>query len=180
MIARDKSLDQYQRTLFFLKRNNLHLIHHLSTIFELKPAGQAAVTSSSSAFSFQWEITGISLPNSDKFSGSDEEQIAIGLGHVCHLVFMLAKYLDVPLRYEVTPKCSRSFITDKITSKGQYPLYSYGVDRKRFEYAVFLLNKNIEQLLHSQGSEVPKSLRDTLPNLGALVSVLEAHYHKVK
>jgi len=126
-----------------------------------------------------WEICGMSLPNSD-FTGSDEERVAIALGHVCHYVFMLSKYLDVPLRYELTPKCSRSIISDKITSIGHYPLYSYGVDRKRFEYAVFLLNKNIEQLLHSQGSEVIKSLRDTLPNLNTLVSALEVHYQKLR
>jgi len=155
----------------------------LATIFELKPIVASATPSSSAittTSSAHWEIVGIPLPNSDKFAGNEEEQIAVGLGYVCHFVFMLAKHLDVPLRYEVTPKCSRSYITDKITSKGQYPLYSYGVDRKRFEYAVFLLNKNIEQLLHSQGTEVPKSLRDTLPNLGALIVVLEAHHHKLK
>ncbi len=28
----------------------------------------------------------------------------------------------------------------------RYPLYSHGVERARFEYAVFLLNKNIEQV----------------------------------
>jgi len=170
---RDQTFEQYNRTLFFfLKRNNLHLMHHLTKIFELKPAPQQ----NSSTI---WEISGISLPNSE-FTGSDEEQVAIGLGHVCHYVFMLSKYLDVPLRYELTPKCSRSIITDKITSRGQYPLYSYGVDRKRFEYAVFLLNKNIEQLLHSQGTELIKSLRDTLPNLSTLVSALEAHYQKLR
>ncbi|CAB4463406.1 unnamed protein product [Rhizophagus irregularis] len=32
-----------------------------------------------------------------------------------------------------------------------FPLYVKGADRYRFEYAVFLLNKNIEQLMNSQG-----------------------------
>lgn len=34
------------------------------------------------------------LPHSN-FDGCDEDHTAIALGHVCHLLFMLAKYLDV-------------------------------------------------------------------------------------
>ncbi|KAF0362032.1 uv radiation resistance protein [Gigaspora margarita] len=49
-----------------------------------------------------------------------------------------------------------------------FPLYSKGVDRFRFEYAVFLLNKNIEQLMNSQGLLV-MDLRHTLPNLKYLI-----------
>ncbi|CAG8480071.1 3419_t:CDS:10 [Acaulospora morrowiae] len=49
-----------------------------------------------------------------------------------------------------------------------FPLYSKGVDRYRFEYAVFLLNKNIEQLMNSQGLLV-MDLRHTLPNLKYLI-----------
>lgn len=68
-----------------------------------------------------------------------------------------------------------------------FPLYGKGVDRYRFDYGVFLLNKNIEQvcgfmgrarsalliliclqLMYSQGLTVI-DLRNTLPNLKALI-----------
>ena len=46
------------------------------------------------------------------------------------------------------PMCSRSVIRDDISQQisPKFPLYSRGVDRTRFEYAVFLLNKNVEQV----------------------------------
>jgi len=49
-----------------------------------------------------------------------------------------------------------------------FPLYAKGSDRFRFEYAVFLLNKNIEQLMNSQGLNI-MDLRHTLPNLKYLI-----------
>lgn len=73
-----------------------------------------------------------------------------------------------------------------------FPLYPKGVDRYRFDYAVFLLNKNIEQvrsrssssegstradlpfssqLMYSQGLTVI-DLRNTLPNLMSLILAL--------
>jgi hypothetical protein len=79
-------------------------------------------------------ISGFPLPNSD-FTGSlpfcllfvpppfaltlsagcDEEIVATSLGHVAHVLFMISKYLDVPLRYPITPMCSRSVIRDEIS-----------------------------------------------------------------
>jgi hypothetical protein len=116
-------------------------------------------------------INALRLPNSD-FNGADEESIAAALGSVCHCVSLLSRYLDVPLRYPVRPIGSRSLITDPISALSSaaphFPLYARGVDRTRFEYAVFLLNKNIEQLLHSQQLEVI-TLRHTLPNMHRLM-----------
>jgi hypothetical protein len=116
-------------------------------------------------------INALRLPNSD-FNGADEESIAAALGSVCHCVSLLSRYLDVPLRYPVRPIGSRSLITDPISALSSaaphFPLYARGVDRTRFEYAVFLLNKNIEQLLHSQQLEVI-TLRHTLPNVHRLM-----------
>jgi len=115
-------------------------------------------------------INGFPLPNSD-FTGCDEEQIATALGVVVHAVSMISKYLELPLRYPMLPMCSRSVIRDEISQQvsPKFPLYSRGVDRTRFEYAVFLLNKNLEQLLNSIGLEVI-TLRHTLPNLQILLS----------
>jgi hypothetical protein len=95
--------------------------------------------------------------------GCDEEQIATGLGLVSHVICMLSKYLEIPLRYPTIPMCSRSIIRDDTSPNNslkfrsimyhkdneffRYPLYSKGVDRTRFEYGVFLLNKDVEQVL---------------------------------
>jgi len=96
---------------------------------------------------------------------------------------MLAKYLDIPLRYSIISKCSRSGIINiQSASKGLYPLYSRGVDSSRFQYAVFLLNKNVEQLLDSkeQGLKQPRELRETLPNLKKLLSIFDQERELLK
>ena len=71
------------------------------------------------------------------------------IGIVCHILLQVSKYLDVPLRYPMIPMCSRSVIRDDISQQTspKFPLYSRGVDRTRFEYGVFLLNKNLEQVI---------------------------------
>lgn len=57
----------------------------------------------------------------------------------------------------------------------RFPLYPRGVDNTRFEYAVFLLNKNVEQILNSQGIDA-KNLRNTLPNL---LEFLKVYCHQL-
>ncbi|KAI8814883.1 UV radiation resistance protein and autophagy-related subunit 14-domain-containing protein [Cladochytrium replicatum] len=121
----------------------------------------------------QYFILGVHLPNSD-YSGLDEEKVATALGHTAHLVSVFAYYLELPLRYPIQPMSSRSTISDHITKNApgarSFPLYSRGMERVRFDYAVFLLNKNIEQLMTHFGLRIT-NLRHTLPNLK---SVLDA------
>lgn len=81
----------------------------------------------------------------------------------------------------MTPIGSRSVIADEIAhpTGTKFPLYSRGVDPRRFVYAVFLLNKNVEQVLSTVGPQVfsrvqPYRLRHTLANLNALF--LHAQY----
>ncbi|KAG9304787.1 hypothetical protein G9A89_016817 [Geosiphon pyriformis] len=195
------------------------LIADLLSIYPIEPANTDA---------FSFKILGLPLPNS-VFNG-DDEQVATALGFTCHLIQMLAYYLEIPLRFPIIPMSSRSTIRDPISSsilaprqeyispyvaymapflgllnlilmglcKGEgeryvsnnqlgalFPLYSKGVDRMRFEYAVFLLNKNIEQLMHFQ--ELPvMDLRHTLPNLKFLILSListsssqASHFRKI-
>jgi len=54
-----------------------------------------------------------------------------------------------------------------------FPLYTKGTIRFRFDYAVFLLNKDIECLAESQGLKV-MDIRHTLPNLKYLLYVCSA------
>ncbi|KAF9361371.1 hypothetical protein BGX26_003883 [Mortierella sp. AD094] len=119
------------------------------------------------------KICSVPLPNS-VYTGLDEDSIAIALGFTCHLVTMLAHYLSVPLRYPLTPMGSRALVLDPVSlliGPKEFPLYGKGQERNRFEYGVFLLNKNIEQLMNSQGLQF-MDLRQTLPNLRYLMETL--------
>eukprot|EP00824_Muranothrix_gubernata_P010286 TRINITY_DN23235_c0_g1_i1.p1 TRINITY_DN23235_c0_g1~~TRINITY_DN23235_c0_g1_i1.p1 ORF type:complete len:455 (-),score=64.42 TRINITY_DN23235_c0_g1_i1:3-1367(-) len=123
-----------------------------------------------------YTIAGIKLPNSE-FQGCDEEHIATALGAAAHLLFLTAKYLEVSLRYRITAMSSRSTIRDDVAgSPAEYPLYSRGVEKQKFEHGVALLNKDIEQLLTSQGLIVTNT-KNTLPNLFMLLNHLALPIH---
>ncbi|RXW18444.1 hypothetical protein EST38_g7413 [Candolleomyces aberdarensis] len=77
----------------------------------------------------------------------NEDSIATALGYVAQVLQILAAYLGTNLLYPVTCIGSRSLIRDGISAMigpRMFPLYSKGVDTYRFEYGVFLLNKNVE------------------------------------
>ncbi|CAH2225834.1 UV radiation resistance-associated gene [Pelobates cultripes] len=114
-------------------------------------------------------ICGVKLPNSEDFQAKDDGSVAVALGYTAHLVSMISFFLQVPLRYPVLHKGSRSaikdHINDKLTEKErEFPLYPKGGEKLQFDYGVYLLNKNIAQLRyqHSMGTT---DLRQTLPNL---------------
>ncbi|KAI9810296.1 MAG: hypothetical protein M1827_006346 [Pycnora praestabilis] len=120
-------------------------------------------------------ICGLPLPNSN-FDSSDEDVVAAALGFVAHIVYLLSFYLSVPLPYPVQAHGSTSLIRDPISlMAGQrtFPLYLKGSIQYRFDYAVFLLNKDIELLMSRQGLKV-LDLRQTLPNLKYLLYVTAA------
>lgn len=121
-------------------------------------------------------ICGIPLPNTS-FDDSDvdsDDLYSAALGHVARLVDMLQYYLFVVLPYPVTAYGSRSVIADPISvlpdAQRVFPLYTKGTVRFRFDYAVFLLNKNIESLTESLGCKVI-DIRHTLPNLKFLLYI---------
>ena len=47
----------------------------------------------------------------------DEETLSVALGYVCHLVYMIGKLLELPLRYPMVPAGSRSFAVDYTIEK---------------------------------------------------------------
>ncbi|KAJ5120346.1 uncharacterized protein N7515_009734 [Penicillium bovifimosum] len=117
-------------------------------------------------------IAGLALPNST-FEDIDREVVAAALGHTAHLVYLLSFYLSVPLPYPINANGSTSFIQDPISAnlpQRTYPLYPVSV-QYRFEYGVFLLNKDIEYILIKYGLRV-LDIRHTLPNLKYLLYVL--------
>lgn len=135
-------------------------------------------------------IRGLHLPNSEDLDTEPPDKIAAALGHVAHVLLMLSFYLNQPLPYPITPRSSTTTIYDPIsllkthnsttqsykddTSLRTYPLFSKGVPRFRFEYAVFLLNKDIQVLLESAYNVRVLDIRQTSPNLKYLLYVATA------
>ena len=121
-------------------------------------------------------ICGLPLPNTS-YDDADEDVVSAALGYVARVVDMLQYYLSVPLPYPISAFGSRSLIQDLISilqdNQRTFPLYMKGTVRFRFDYGVFLLNKNIECLAESQGLKVI-DIRQTLPNLKYLLYVCSA------
>ncbi|CCG81082.1 putative UV radiation resistance protein [Taphrina deformans PYCC 5710] len=121
--------------------------------------------------------------NSDYWMQNHEK--AAALGHIAHLVSLLSQYLDIPLRYPVRPISSHSYIFDPISLMPEssdvhggppyslkkdyrFPLFFERGGVERLQWGVFLLNKDIEQLLQGRGL-VCGDLRHSLQNLDGLV-----------
>lgn len=135
-------------------------------------------------------IRDLPLPNSEDIDASSPEVTAAALGHIAHVLQLLSFYLGNPLVYPVTPRASTSTIYDPISllktnaresqrygadkTLRTYPLFSRGVPRFRFEYALFLLNKDIQLLLETGYGVRVLDIRHTLPNLKYLVYVATA------
>lgn len=116
----------------------------------------------------------------------DLENDAAAYGHVAQICVQLAAILDVRLRYPICPSLSRSYICDfqqvpvkpgrasersdrRATrlARIEFPLFMDNLgegDRTRYTYGVFLLNKNLAQLLNAHG-ENSVGPRHTLQNL---------------
>jgi len=108
----------------------------------------------------------------------DERSTATALGYVAMVVQILGNLGGTGggLAYPVTCAGSRSLVKDVVSvmqGPRSFPLYAKGVERYRYEYAVFLLNKNIEMLMQEANIRL-LDLRHTLPNLKALLLTLSS------
>ncbi|KAI8373576.1 UV radiation resistance protein and autophagy-related subunit 14-domain-containing protein [Choanephora cucurbitarum] len=175
-IVLEKNISMRQNMHHTLSRRKKELIADLFSIYPIEQCACVCVDikrKKSYDDSRQFSIRGIHLPNS-VYDGQNEEMIATALGYTAHLVSMLAYYLEIPLRYPTIPMGSRAYIRDLvsvISGSRDFPLYSKGVDRYRFEFGVFLLNKNIEQLMNAYGLIVI-DLRHTLPNIHYFIQAI--------
>ncbi|KAK3680191.1 hypothetical protein LTR78_000568 [Recurvomyces mirabilis] len=116
--------------------------------------------------------------------------LSAALGHTSHLIHLLSFYLRLPLPYPLHPHSSTTTITDPLsllktaasttktyttpTSLRTYPLFPQGVPRFRFDYAVFLLGKDIQILVEEGFGGRVVDVRQMLPNLGYLFFVATA------
>uniref|UniRef100_A0A2S2QRN7 UV radiation resistance-associated protein n=1 Tax=Sipha flava TaxID=143950 RepID=A0A2S2QRN7_9HEMI len=113
-------------------------------------------------------ICDVHLPNSENFDGCNDIQLSVALGYVAHLTLMISYFLNIPLRYPINHIGSRSKIIDHISLDMQdrerlFPLFGRTKARLEFDYAVYLLNKNIAQLRWYNGYST-NDLRTTLFN----------------
>lgn len=159
------------------------IMKDLSFIFPLKPIPR---------YLLKFTICGIPLLNnnaSDENDGSnikisqlmkdelnltDEDIIGAAYGFASQLVLMMSYYLGTTLRYPIQPFGSQSFIIDPISSiqgSRTFPLWTKGSLYFRFQYATFLFNKNVEQLLNTQGLKTA-DVSQVLANLKNLMLVL--------
>ncbi|KAJ1537240.1 hypothetical protein HK096_001103 [Nowakowskiella sp. JEL0078] len=195
-------------------RSMCHLVSELKYIFPIDYVKPDTSTP---------RIRAIRLPQADLLSytstytkADTEDSIATALGHVCHLLLLLAYYLDLRLKYPVCARGSKSLVFDYISpdtsitttttttadytaerlvaffssargaaapvqgdpdwvrelevgkqSRYVFPLFVQRQNKRRFEYGVFLINKNVEQIMNRVGVRV-LNLRDTLGNLRAV------------
>ncbi|KAL3634367.1 hypothetical protein CASFOL_021421 [Castilleja foliolosa] len=113
------------------------------------------------------------IPSTKMSFFTDKKEIqrsSTALGYVAHAVSLIASYLQVPLRYPLRLGGSRTYIRDYApsiehsassttldslistsTKPVEFPLFIEGQDSTRAAYAVFLLNKDLEQLLNFIG-----------------------------
>jgi len=167
-----------ERREMYLKINALllvrrkQLINEISNIYPLEEIFEAKTERR------QHSIFGFVVPNADDIStikSADEEKVASGLGYTAHTLLMISQFLDMPLRFPIIHRGSRSGIHDHITKElldrdRDFPLHSKGKEKFLFNYGVFLLNKNIAQLRHYCGLST-QDLRNTLPNLHSLLEL---------
>lgn len=180
-----------QRTGDDIRGQRRRISEDLMRIFVMEPTPALDPLLPPPPLSFQ--ICGMPLPNTDYGpalagahgglvfgSPAPEDVLSAALGYVAALTSALQGYLGVVLPYRVKPYGSRSIIRDDISKipdqQREFPLYMPrgGLGAQyRFDYAWFLLNKNIETLCNAQGFKVV-DIRHTLPNLKYLLYVCSA------
>lgn len=139
------------------------------------------------------QLTALPLKKMSFFSDKKEiQKSATALGYIAHAVLLIGSYLDVPLRYPLRMGGSHSYISDLAPSvefsssdsssnpilftnsrATEFPLFLEGQDTTRAAYAIFLLNKDIEQLLNYIGLQ-SLGPRHLLSNLKELVRTIQS------
>ena len=136
------------KTQFIFEARQLKLLSELQSIYPIEQLDNG-----------EYAIRGLELPMDT--TQKDDELISSALGYLVHLLLLASKYLELPLRCQLLFFASRSMIRDPANSTSTaYPLFRRGVERERFDRALILLQKNIDQLLQSRG--IPYDPRKSL------------------
>ncbi|WFD29113.1 hypothetical protein MSPP1_000118 [Malassezia sp. CBS 17886] len=151
------------------------ILRDLDTIFPIKLVD---------ARELLYSIVDLPLPNgvasmgtTGARSGASLDEAASALGLVAQVVVWLSTYLHTSIHYPIAFLGSRTVVQDAISMmhgpRARFALTGRGAEPHRYEYAVFLLNKDIEQLMHAHRIPV-LDLRNTLPNLKNVLVTLSA------
>lgn len=176
----ESARESVARTRELIRGQRRRVVTDLGSIFPIEPLPGGRPLS--------FTICGLPLPNTTLDAatsrGADEDALSAALGHAALLSDILQYYLGTPLPYPLTPLGSRSSARDDISMLAdlgppdrrgrEFPLYlprgGSTAGHFRFEYAWFLLNKDVEALCVGRGLRVV-DIRETLPNLKYLVYV---------
>ncbi|KAF7563935.1 hypothetical protein G7046_g223 [Stylonectria norvegica] len=179
------SKELVEKTEQLIRGQRRRICSELADVFPITPIPNAPPLS--------FQICNIPVPNSTYDAATakniNEDILSAGLGLLALLTRHLQFYLSHPLPYALDAFGSRSYarddisqLADKNTSRREFPLYlprgGSTAGQWRFEYAWFLLNKDIEALCSSQGLKVV-DIRHTLPNLKYLLYVCSAGTEEV-
>jgi hypothetical protein len=101
-----------------------------------------------------------------------DDEAASALGFVCQCIRIFSKLYQIPLKFQVFPLASRSFVRDDdtIDQKLLLPLFMVRASEKpKYFRAVVLLNLNIFHILKVRGVQVSlKNKFDVLESLELL------------
>ncbi|CRK89746.1 CLUMA_CG003427, isoform A [Clunio marinus] len=118
----------------------------------------------------QYTINNIHLPDAESYVNTivTPTDVSVALGYVAHVVIIVAKILNIPLRNPIKHEGSRSRIIDNVKiladAERTFPLFCRATPPPNvLLYAVYLLNQNISQLKHVIGLH-RGDLRATLAN----------------
>ena len=146
----------------------------VSQIFNIEETGKP----------LQFTIRGLQLPNSVDILSTDvpDNEVEAALRFTAECVKMLAMYLEFPLPYDIKEYNTHTWMEDMTSifragddrnNNREFPLYKKGVADYKFEYGVYLLNKNIEMMAAKHKIKL-EDIRLTLPNLKYFLYVLTA------
>ena len=137
--------DEASLLCHFVSAKRLSLLAELRALYPIVEVERAR----------RYTVRGIVLPDRD-LTALPEEQVSTALGYTCHVVALAAKYLGVPLRYLPCHMGSRSTIRDEVLAPTRdFPLFWKGsVTQDEFAVGVLLLQRDVLQLLQSQGVAV--------------------------
>jgi hypothetical protein len=136
---------QLHRDRFLTDAQRVKLLKELRTIYPLTLDPQKG-----------YLIRELRLPVDIYTTSVPEDEMSAALGYACHLVFMVSKYLSVPLRHRIYCNSSRSVIQhDGIL----FPLFlARHVEREQLERALALLGADVDCILMTyQIGFTPKS-----------------------
>ena len=145
-----------------LETHSCHLLKQLRLIFPIKLVRLSADAHGAAAnpSQHQFTVAGIPLPDDIHHPATSDDQVSTALGFTCHLMTLISKYLDIPMRYKIVCKFSRSVILDEgrvgiRSTVAAYPLFRERgvVDREQLDYGLVLLMRNVDTLLYRRQVE---------------------------